>query len=102
MPTQSLKAASPHRHPTQCFSVQALAEPSVMPRVLEQFAKRGLVPTAWHSACQLLESGSRELTIDIQVEALDPADSVLIAAGLRQIVSVQSVLTAEKRYALSA
>jgi acetolactate synthase regulatory subunit len=102
MTFDSPRAASPHRHSTQCFSVQALAEPSVMPRVLEQFAKRGLVPSAWHSTCQSLGSGSRELTIDIQVEALDPADAALIAAGLHQIVSVQSVLTAEKRYALSA
>ena len=32
-----------------CFSVQARAEPGVMPRVLELFAKRGLVPQNWHS-----------------------------------------------------
>lgn len=98
----SPRAASPRHNPTQCFSVQALAEPSVMPRVLEQFAKRGLIPTAWHSVCQRPEVGDLELTIDIQVEDLDATDAALIAAGLRQIVSVQSVLTAEKRFALSA
>lgn len=102
MPAESPKAASPHSSPTQCFSVQAVAEPSVMPRVLEQFAKRGLMPTAWHSVCHRLEAGGRELTIDIQVEDLDEAEAALIAAGLRQIVSVQTVLTAEKRFALSA
>ena len=30
---------------TACFSVHARAEPGVMPRVLELFAKRGLVPS---------------------------------------------------------
>ena len=34
---------------TACFSVQAVADPSVMPRVLELFAKRGLIPARWHS-----------------------------------------------------
>ena len=33
-----------------CFSVHAAAEPGVMPRVLELFAKRGLVPHKWQSA----------------------------------------------------
>ena len=32
------------------FSIRALAEPGVMPRVLELFAKRGLVPQRWNSA----------------------------------------------------
>ena len=39
----------PDREPTACFSVAAAAEPGVMPRVLELFAKRGLVPTHWCS-----------------------------------------------------
>ena len=43
-------AADDHLPATACFSVQARAEPGVMPRVLELFAKRGLVPQRWHSA----------------------------------------------------
>ena len=46
---------------TVCFSVQAVAEPGVMPRVLELFAKRGLVPQKWHSTV----SGTA-LAIDVQ------------------------------------
>ena len=102
MSADSPRAASPHCNPTQCFSVHAAAEPSVMPRVLEQFAKRGLIPTAWHSVCHGQNAASRELTIDIQVENLDLAAAALIAENLRQIVSVQSVLTTEKRFAPSA
>jgi hypothetical protein len=70
-----------------------------MPRVLEPFAKRGLVPSRWHAVCG---TGGDELVIDIQVAGLEPALVELIAAGLRQIVGVESVLTSEKRYALSA
>jgi acetolactate synthase small subunit len=78
-----------------CFSVHARAEPGVMPRVLELFAKRGLVPSAWHSAtCG--RDGS-ELTIDIQMRGLERETTDYIAACLRQIASVEVVLTSEKR-----
>ena len=46
-----------------CFSVQARAEPGVMPRVVELFAKRGLVPQRWHSAVS-----GEALTIDVPTE----------------------------------
>ncbi len=89
---------SPSEHPTVCFAVSARPEPAVMPRVLEPFAKRGLVPTRWHAVCVAAD----ELVIDLQIADLEPALVELIAASLRQIVGVESVLTSEKRYALSA
>jgi len=76
---------------TACFSVHAHAEPGVMPRVLELFAKRGLVPSAWHST--VCGTDRAELTIDIQVCGLGRDLMDYIAACLRQIVSVEAVLT---------
>jgi len=81
---------------TACFSVQARAEPSVMPRVLETFAKLGLIPTRWHS-----DLGGRrrdELTIDLQVQGLTGAQRDHAAAVMRSMVSVTSVLVSEKRF----
>ncbi|HUH83928.1 MAG TPA: hypothetical protein VLX85_04930 [Stellaceae bacterium] len=78
--------------PTACFSVHAAAEPGVMPRVLELFAKRGLVPTSWISRVS-----GQELTIDLQMRGLDAADAGYIARSLRQIVAVETVLLSEKR-----
>jgi hypothetical protein len=73
---------------TTFFSLQACAEPGVMPRVLELFAKRGLVPALWHSAVV-----RKRLTIDIEVAGLgDTADYV--ANCLRQITGVDVVVTA--------
>src|SRR6516162_9329955 len=69
---------------TACFSVHARAEPGIMPRVLELFAKRGLVPSAWHS-----------LTTDIQMRGLSRDVMDYIAACLRQITFVEVVLTSE-------
>lgn len=81
---------------TACFSIQALAEPSVMPRVLELFAKLGLIPARWHS-----DLGGRrrdELTIDLQVQGLTDSQRDHTAKRLRSMVSVTSVLVSEKHY----
>ena len=76
---------------TACFSVHARAGAGVMPRVLELFAKRGLVPSSWRSAT----SGPDQslLTIDIRMRGLQGELADYIAACLRQIVDVEAVLT---------
>jgi len=80
---------------TSCFAVQAHAEPAVMPRVLEPFAKRGLVPAQWRSTL----AGARrdELHIEIQLEGASRELADYIARCLRQIPDVEAVLTSEKR-----
>ncbi len=79
---------------TACFSVHGKAEPGVMPRVLELFAKRGLVPSAWHSATG--GPGDGELTIDVQMRGMEAELAEYVAACLRQIVGVEVVLTSRK------
>ncbi|MBV8937326.1 MAG: hypothetical protein JO320_11515 [Alphaproteobacteria bacterium] len=79
---------------TACFSVHAHADPGVMPRALELFAKRGLVPSAWHS--RVSGTNPSELTIDIQMRGLGRELMDYIAACLRQIAYVEVVLTSEK------
>ena len=89
---------------TVCFSIQAAAEPGVMPRVLELFAKRNLVPERWvsgvHGAADGDVPGRRsELMIDLQVAGLTPQDMDYLARCLGQITDVRSVLTSEKAVA---
>ena len=82
-----------------CFSILAAAEPGVMPRVLELFAKRGLTPTRWHSdviGAAKGRDGGRDLSIDIQVHGLDAAAGDYIARCLRQVYQVETVLTSQK------
>jgi acetolactate synthase small subunit len=73
------------------FLVHARAEPGTMPRVLEHFAKRGLVPASWRSI--LSGPDWAQLTIEIEVSGLDDETAEYIAACLRQIVSVDAVLS---------
>jgi acetolactate synthase small subunit len=80
--------------PVSCFSVQAVSDPAVMSRVLELFAKRGLVPSRWVS--DLAGPGEDRLTIDIQVEGMEQPLAEYIARCMGQIAYVESVLLAEK------
>jgi acetolactate synthase small subunit len=93
MPQTAATVADDDLPSTACFSVHARAEAGVMPRVLELFAKRGLVPSAWRSA--VCGPGHSLLTIEIRMRGLGREGMDYIAACLRQIVFVEAVLTSQ-------
>jgi acetolactate synthase regulatory subunit len=93
MPLSCAPAADANLPLTGHFLVKARAEPGVMLRVLELFAKRGLVPTVWRSA--LAGADRTDLTISIEMGGLSREVTHYIAACMRQIADVESVLTAE-------
>ncbi len=71
-----------------------------MPRILDIFAKRGLVPTRWHSCVDSPDGGSGgELTIDLEMGGLTPEMSARIAAEMRAVWGVGLVLSSDKRVA---
>ena len=97
--TDPNSAAAPAAEVVYCFSILAAAEPGVMPRVLELFAKRGLTPTRWHSDVigpPKSRDARRDLSIDVQVHGLDAATGDHIARCLRQVYQVETVLTSQK------
>tara|TARA_R110002110_G_scaffold10383_22_gene51061 strand:- start:1637 stop:1942 length:306 start_codon:yes stop_codon:yes gene_type:complete len=77
---------------TACFAVRANAEPGVVPRVLELFAKRNLVPTRLYA----VQEGSDSVVIDIQMANMLQPEREYLAACMRQIYDVSTVLTSEK------
>lgn len=99
MSAQPEHGAFPQRS-TACYAVHAPADVSVMPRVLDVFVRRGLIPTVWHSSVVPGDPG--EIQIDVQVAGLDPAMAERVAQVLRQLVCVGCVLTSEKRPAVAA
>jgi hypothetical protein len=62
-----------------------------MPRILELFAKRGLVPHKWQSAAV-----DSVLTIEVQIAGLERDTADYIARCMRQIAGVDAVLTSER------
>jgi hypothetical protein len=84
---------------TLCFSVQAASEPSVLPRLVELFAKRGLVPTALHSRCHDRTAGP--LQIDIEMAGMERDLADYLQRCMRQFVGVELVLVSEKHCLLA-
>ncbi|MBP2293527.1 hypothetical protein [Azospirillum rugosum] len=79
--------------PNRCvaFTVEADADPGTLPRVLELFAKRGLVPLSLTS--QLL--GDR-LTVGVEVVGMVQAESNHVGNCLRQIPMVSQVSVTDR------
>jgi acetolactate synthase regulatory subunit len=75
---------------TYCFSVRAGADPSVLPRLLEVFAKRGMIPAAFHSRCDDSDAGGVQVDIEANGLAADLAD--YMQRCMRRIVGVELVL----------
>jgi len=81
-----------------CFAVRAAADPGTLPRILELFAKRGLVPSSVQARLTpggLSGDPEPALSVDLQVAGMDPALVEVVAESLRQIWVVERVLTAE-------
>jgi acetolactate synthase regulatory subunit len=81
------------RPSTACFAVRAAADPGSLPRILEIFAKRGLVPSSVQA--RLTSEAEPALSIDLQVAGLETDMVEILAETLRQIWVVERVLTAE-------
>ncbi|HKF74213.1 MAG TPA: hypothetical protein VKB68_20855 [Stellaceae bacterium] len=93
MPHTAQSVFQPQAELTHCFSVHAAAEPGVMPRVLELFAKRALVPSSWTSRV----GAEQDLVIDIQMVGMSTEVADYVTRCLRQITGVQVVLASRKR-----
>jgi hypothetical protein len=72
---------------TACFSVSGEASPGLLPRVLELFAKRGLLPNEVH-ACV----ADGRLTVEIRANGMAPELAAYIGRCLRQTYPVERVL----------
>jgi acetolactate synthase small subunit len=80
---------------TVCFLVEGAAECGVLARVLEQFAKRDLLPQRI-AADVAPETGVLEVNLQMPDLTMEEGDK--IARGLRGIVGVSTVLTSTKEH----
>ena len=85
-------------NPTTCFFVQAKAEPGTLPRLLELFAKRGVVPDRVH--CHVGHQARQQ--VDLETGALSEFEAHCVAEAMRQIPTVELVLTSAKVLAETA
>ena len=72
------------------FLVVAKADPGLLPRLLEPFAKLGHVPSRVHAS---RESGDgSEMTVDLRISGLAPRAAELIEFGLRRVLGVRQMI----------
>lgn len=94
-------ASAPDRSkPVHCYSVRGVADPGLMPRIMELWAKRGLMPERWHGVRDGVDG--RDVYIDIETSELEPALAMQVAEAMRCVFGVTQVLVSEKRFAASA
>jgi len=79
------------------FTVQALAEPGLLPRLLQPFAKRDIIPD--RVAAERQGEGMR---VAITLHAPDPGVLHLLAGNLGQVVGVLEVRQEVARWAQAA
>jgi hypothetical protein len=72
---------------TACFSVSCESSPGLLPRVIELFAKRGLVPDEIHARV-----ADGRMTVEIRASGMAPELAAYIGRCLRQTYLVERVL----------
>lgn len=92
-PARSTPDRTTQHRPAACFSVHAAADPGLMPRILEIFAKRGIVPSRWHSS---IGGPDDRLTIDLEMNGLSVDGMHAIAGEMRAVWGVALVLSSQK------
>lgn len=72
------------------FLVQGGSDPSLLPRLVEPFAKLGAVPSRVHASC---ESGDgSQMTVDLRLADVAPRVAELIEHSLRRVVGVSQLI----------
>lgn len=101
MPAHSAASSPQHSSPVDLtqfenrtvsarFLLVVDADPGMLSRLLEAFAKLGEVPTRFHAS---RETGdSTELTVDLRGEGLAPRTAELIDFGLRRVLGVRQLV----------
>lgn len=92
-----LPESFPQTDPLWCYAVLAAPEPDVLPRVVGEFARRGIVPIRLDAV-----AAQGALTIDVEVGALDAQAAAHVAERLRGIVHVERVLMSTRIFAEEA
>ena len=73
------------------LTVRARPAPDVLPRVLDRFARRNRVPDLWASV--RAGPGRAHLVFEIEIVGLAESMAERIAASMRQIINVDSVVS---------
>ncbi len=72
------------------YLVQGPSDPSLLPRLVEPFAKLGTVPSRVHASCEAGDGS--EMTVDLRLCDVAPRTAELIELALRRVVGVSQLI----------
>ncbi|MDX2157740.1 MAG: hypothetical protein SFW09_14665 [Hyphomicrobiaceae bacterium] len=72
------------------YLVQGPADPGLLPRLVEPFAKLGTVPTRVHASREAGDGS--EMTVDLRLAQATPRTAQLIEHALRRVVGVRQLI----------
>jgi hypothetical protein len=75
--------------PVFCLSLHSLPEIGVIARVVQQLARRDLLPLSWH-----VTDGGSHLLMDLQIAGLASREGELLVEAMRRIIGIEEVLIA--------
>ena len=87
-PAAAERRSSPPETSVLCLSLRTGAEIGVLARVIQQLARRSLLPSRMHCT----ETGE-QLLLDLQIQDVGEREGVILAESLRQVVGIEEVLT---------
>ena len=87
-PGAAERRSGPSEASVLCLSLRATAEIGVLARVIQQLARRSLMPSRMHCT----ETGEQFL-LDLQIAGVGEREGVILAESLRQVVGIDEVLT---------
>lgn len=89
-----MSLSEPSHRSTAVFTIQAAADPGLLPSAFGLMAKHGLVPSRWVGNAH---NGEARLHLKIEVDGMDDIDARQLATALRRIFSVETVVTDQRQ-----
>lgn len=97
--TEPSRFPSPDAASVHCYAVTAVADPGIMPRIMELWAKRGLMPDRWHA---VRSASGDDVHMDIETSELDVTLAMQMAEAMRSMFGVSQVLMSKKGFVASS
>jgi len=91
-----MSASDPSHRSTAVFTIQAIADPGVLPGAIAVFAKHGLIPSRWVGNAH---SGDDRLFLQVEFDGMGDDEARRLAGGLRRLLCVETVVTDARQLA---
>jgi hypothetical protein len=92
-----MPSSDPSHRSTAVFTIQAIADPGVLPAALGLFAKHGLIPSRWVGNAHV---GDDKLFLQVEFDAMADDEARRLATGLRRLLCVETVVTDAREMAV--